>query len=190
MRARLATLRQKLDRLRALDVDERVHGAGGSHGHHYRERACFDAAGIARLEAAHGVAFPDELRAFLESVHGGGPGPGYYFAVDPPLVPSAKAARPFAYGDVHAERLLGERRGSVALIGDAEDDEWPPGDGFIPVSHQGCGVYDVIVVTGEQRGRMWCCDMRWFLCRSERGQMGFLDWYQAWLDAALARLQG
>lgn len=62
------------------------------------------------------------------------------------------------------------------------------GAGLLPIAHHGCGVFEVIVVAGEQRGRVWWCDMRWAPHHDEQGkQLGFLDWYERWLDAELRR---
>jgi hypothetical protein len=44
---RLTTIREKLDRLKSLEVRSKVHGAGG---HGYREMPVLDEASIVRLE--------------------------------------------------------------------------------------------------------------------------------------------
>ena len=132
----------------------------GQYGHEYRERPVLDDAGLARLEQECGVRLPDELRAFLQTVHGGGAGPGYGFHVrgEP-----AKAARPFPYARGDFEALISRRRedryASLSMTGEDDDDDWPPGPGFVSISEHGCGVTDVIVVTGEFAGSIWCCDM-------------------------------
>jgi hypothetical protein len=68
-----------------------------------------------------------------------------------------------------------------------DDEDWPPGPGFLPIAHHGCGVFDVIVVTGEQRGLIWWCDMQWGPVYDPSGrQLSFLDWYERWLDESIA----
>jgi SMI1/KNR4 family protein SUKH-1 len=129
-----------------------------------------DADGIARIERAHGVTLPDELAAFLTTIHGGGPGPGEGLVI--PDRPRSRTARPFPYGAAEIARGAGP----LPLVDEDTDDDWPPGPGFIELAHLGCGVFDVIVVTGEQRGQMWCCDMAW----RPHGD-GFLRWYERWL---------
>jgi hypothetical protein len=77
---------------------------------------------------------------------------------------------------------------------DEDDDGWPPGAGFVELASLGCGVTDVVVVTGELRGTVWCCDMAWRVYATDDRPWSFLDWYEAWLDrhltpGAVARLE-
>lgn len=184
---RLARLRADLDRLVVLDADHRVFGVAGVHGHGYRRAPTRD---DASLDQEFGALLPPELRAFLSQVHGGGAGPGYGLDV----WAEPRASSPFPYGTTQArtliERSANERRPSLPLLDDDDDDCWPPGPGFVAVAHHGCGVYDVVVVTGEQRGFMWCCDMAWRPYRSGDRQLGFFDWYEQWLARALAQVEG
>ena len=49
---------------------------------------------------------------------------------------------------------------------------------------------DVVVLGGEQRGLIWCCDMQWCPAFGSTGeQWTFFDWYESWLDDSLARVQ-
>jgi hypothetical protein len=161
----------------------------GAHGHDYRERPVLDAQGLARLEAECGVALPDELREFLQTIHGAGPGPGYGLDVwgDP-----ARSVRPFPYAMADLVALVARRRddrfASLPMPDDDDDDGcWPPGHGFVAIAHHGCGAYDVIVVTGELRGTVWCCDMAWRPYTKSDRPSRFLDWYEDWLDRNLTQ---
>jgi hypothetical protein len=184
---RLGRIRGKLDRLRAINFWRAL-----LRGQRYREHPPLGQAGIASLESAYAVALPDELRTFLERVHGGGPGPGCDgLSINIPAVPRVRAARPFPYGSGDAQDLLARRRiqryATLPLFEPefGDDDDWPAGPGFIPLAHHGCGMFSVLVVTGAQRGRMWFCDMGWVPEHSEKGQLGFLDWYEDWLNRIL-----
>src|SRR5262249_42930727 len=57
--------------------------------------------------------------------------------------------------------------------------------GTLVLCHEGCGYLHLLVVTGPARGRMWfdgrCSDQG----LSPLG-VGFLDWYERWLDSTLA----
>jgi hypothetical protein len=164
MRERLASIRQKLDRLRSVDIERRVFGARrvGDYGHEYREWPVLDERGVAAMEAEEQVTLPEELRAFLTTVHGGGPGPGYGFHA---WGEAPRVSRPFPYTRADVA-LLNERRrtnrsASLELTDEDEKGCWPPGSGFLALADLGCGVTDALVVTGELRGTVWCCDMAW-----------------------------
>jgi hypothetical protein len=40
-------------------------------------------------------------------------------------------------------------------------------------------------LNGSQRGLIWWCDARWCPYYDHKGQLGFFDWYERWLDASL-----
>lgn len=48
-------------------------------------------------------------------------------------------------------------------------------------------MFDVVVVTGEQRGKMWWCDMAWAPHFRKGRQVEFLEWYEDWLDHSLGQ---
>src|SRR4029079_3397713 len=112
-------------------------------------------------ELAHGIVLPEELRAFVQHVHAGGPGPGYGFfglAESPP-----KLLKPFSFTNADARAIIERRtQDRYALLPmpeeDDEGDDWPPGYGFLELAHQGCGMFDLLVVNGEQRGTVWWTD--------------------------------
>ena len=195
MYSRLETIRVKLEHLIQCDEAQSVFGAGGDFGHHYVRKAVLDETAVRCLEDSFGVRLPEELRVFLMTVHGGGAGPGYGFFVNGDNPRLARRARKFPFDtdtarDVIASRLAGGTTPWQTVeapdTDDEDDDDWPPGSGFIPIAHQGCGLFDVLVVAGEQRGRVWWCDMSWGPWYDKTGQqMGFLDWYELWLDSSL-----
>jgi hypothetical protein len=185
---RTANIRSKLDELKVRDRQLESFGAAEPHGHGYRELPRLEAAGVARLESAFDIELPSELRAFLMDVHGGGAGPGYGFFIEAPCK-TTRPGRPFPYGagDVAAFTAGSARRAEgLPLVDDPDDDDdWPPGSGFVAIAHHGCGCIDVIVTAGEQRGLIWFCDMQWFPRLSPSGPLGFFDWFEGWLDDQL-----
>lgn len=188
MEQRLSTLREKLDRLRAADPELRVHGAYPGIGHGYIEKPPFDDETLQRFEAEHCITLPEELRAFVQTIHSGGPGPGYGLQLwgNPTKLP-----KPFPYSlDDFDELMLRKQANRYATLPDRsedapDDDDWPPGNGFLSLSHQGCGVFDVIVVTGPLRGSVWYYDQAWGPCTFGTSLPGFFDWYETWLDQNL-----
>ena len=196
--AQVERIREKVQSLALYDRANQIFGAGGRHGHGHRQRPCLGPPELERLEERFGVTLPDELRQFLTSVHGGGAGPGYGFFLHADAQRLPRRARPFPFDEEAARsiierRLAGTERWAVLEMAedDDEDDDdyWPPGPGFLPIAHHGCGVFDVIVVVGQQRGRIWCCDTRWFPRFGGDGQQfSFLAWYEDWLDSSLGSL--
>jgi hypothetical protein len=57
--------------------------------------------------------------------------------------------------------------------------------GTLALCHEGCGYLHLLVVSGTARGQMWLD-----ATVSDGGylplEVGFLDWYERWLDNALA----
>lgn len=190
---RLTAIRDGLAALRVRDRERAAFGAALPYGHDYREQPRLDDREIDALTSALGVALPRELEAFLRHVHAGGSGPGYGFFVVAPRAASGRDARPFPYDQDAAAASIRTLQGSdrndgwLELVEDPEDGEdWPPGPGFIPIAHHGCGVFDVLVLSGEERGHVWTCDMKWAPVHDRGGPLGFLAWYERWLHGALA----
>ena len=51
------------------------------------------------------------------------------------------------------------------------------------ICHEGCGIYNALVLNGEQRGTVWNGREDWApYVRQDGGQWGFLDWYEGWLE--------
>lgn len=196
---RLSNLRSKLSQLERLDSARRIFGSKPPVGHGYLRQPCLTTDQLSQLERSFGIQLPTELRVLLSQVLGGGAGPGYGFSVTADRSTLARRAKPFPFADEDAARVIAARRSrsdpwsSLELPAvdenDEDDDDWPPGPGFIPLAHHGCGVTSVVVASGVQRGLVWCCDMRW--CPefdSDGRQLGVLDWYEDWLDRSLSEL--
>ena len=176
-----------------------IFGAAAPHGHRYKRRPVLSSEEINKLEQNFGVALPEELKLFLTHVHGGGIGPGYGFYIIPDPKPLARRRRSFPFNSAMAEQVIKARMSGADrwatldmpddddYYDDDDDEDYPGGPGFIPLAHHGCGVFDVLVTVGEQRGVIWCCDMEWSpVISREGGTMGFLAWYEDWLDACIS----
>lgn len=164
---RLHRLRNRLRELGEVDLDLVVFGAGR---HEWRVDAPIPAARLDAFEAAHGIALPSELRAWLEVV---GPGAGPYYGLwgvpEPDEAAALCLAEPFV-GDLDDPTIATDpqRRG-----------------GYLPLADQGCGYASVLVLSGPRRGSV-VADMR-------EAHEGFLPeapslfvWLEHWLDRALA----
>jgi hypothetical protein len=166
---------------------------------------------VERFERANGVTLPDEYRAYVLRVSGGGFGPPYglaSFLREPAAtgptgyVSHGALARPFLHRRplmiAREMQRLGERRFREqygALVGDGTD------DGSLDLAHLGCGMALRLVVTGPERGNLWVDDRandggiypeacgaerRMYAAESRKGRVGFAAWYAAWLTQGLA----
>ena len=121
---------------------------------------------IRSFENKHGISLPIEYRLFLQLVGNGGGGPYYG------LLP--------LHDDIEYIR-------SEELTGETEAFEGK----FLKLSHEGCGYFYGLTLTGEEAGNIWN-DSR----ASNAGMhklyfgfghyvmpYGFLTWYEHWLDA-------
>lgn len=151
-----------LDALKRLDRKLTVFGASA---HRYRARRVSEAE-LAELERWCGIAMPNAFRRHLAEI-GYGAGP-YYGLWDPSTIRqeldllygeySAESgarpspARPFPLSRVDAAKIEDRRS-----AGDNEPwiaSTWPI-DGCIPICHQGCTYWTVLVLSGECAGCVW-----------------------------------
>lgn len=159
---RLSAIRTRIERLAKRDIDCVVFGATR---HEWRLAPPLPPGELETLESRHGVAFPDEVRAWLTAVAASGAGP-YYGLVD--------------IRETTAE-LGGEWVGEVQ----AQEADSALHRGHVVIADQGCGYRSVLVLTGSRRGEVFA-DMRGALEGFRREAASFLDWYEEWLDRALA----
>ncbi len=156
----------------------------GAESHGFELDAPLDDAEVTRLEAALGVALPDDYRRFLVQLAARGAGPFYGLTApvswrdhldgDTP-VPDY-AARPFVWTPSTPR----------------DDDTWrtiaatldEPLQGSIALGTQGCAYFSVLVVSGEARGRVAYVNLDGGVPFFPEPP-GFLAWYERWLDELL-----
>lgn len=215
-----AGVRERVLALRSTpEVMDQVFGAVWLDGGHRFELAPpLTEAELARAEERLNVTFPADYRSFLLEVGASGAGPDYgVFPLSAQLTGERGAApdgmprlaRPFRPGPV--QELLDDHEENEPRREAYADDEtfwrsWHAWDarwdeldaeltwGSLTVSHQGCGYYSLLVVTGEERGLMWE-DVRAIgegLVRMRRrgaDRLTFAEWYLGWLDWAEPRIK-
>ena len=153
----------------------------GSHKHGFRIAPVVTESEVAAVESACGVTLPAEYRAFVTRVGDGGAGPAYGLLplarglmYDVDSTDPARLRAPFPYTEFHAEDFH-----------DPVTRDELPRPGSLTVCDEGCYHRHFVVVTGPTRGRMWIDSTT-----SDGGfiplGVGFLDWYERWLDNALA----
>jgi hypothetical protein len=151
---------------------------------------------VAAFERAHGVTLPADYRAFITRLGhggpGGSPGAGPYYGLEP--------LDDWALGLSRAPGPDTLATPFGALPGTEDpgfaDRDGEPFTGTLTISHQGCGHYSLLVVTGPARGRVTAATVG--LSPKEAtysdaptgptftDDPDFLAWYERWLDAVLA----
>lgn len=186
---RLQRLAEKIAELSAKDTELKTFGASAfGTGHHYRMNPVLSADDLAHFERGYVVQLPKDYADFLTQIGNGGIGPcyGLYSLAqsvtdDPGHKCRSFLASPFP---------LTEFTNPYDEIVDGSDDELFDDRyicGSIVLSHQGCGYYDRLVITGPQAGQIWS-DGR----VSDQGiaPLGcdFYTWYDGWVSNAIHNL--
>lgn len=155
---------------------------------------------VTAFEARHGVILPLEYRAFLMMVGNGGAGPGYGLLAlekavwdygEKPLpddllrVPFRHTAPYDPEKDDEIETLL--ERAERGDVPEAHADAIMGYEtaGTLMLCDEGCGYHHRLVVTGPTRGSVWI-DGRGGSGGFGPLGVGFLEWYERWLDDVLA----
>ncbi|MEV0648506.1 SMI1/KNR4 family protein [Phytomonospora sp. NPDC050363] len=152
-----------------------LHGRRESHGeqgHRLRVAPLVPEGDIADFEARHGVKLPEGYRRFLTEVSGGGVGPGYGL--------STLSSNDHPSCDYATESAVRDGNPDVAawLRAFGEDDD--PWAGTIEIAYHGCADFTRLVLTGPERGRVFCANRDAEDCTFAADD--FLDWYETWLD--------
>jgi len=204
--------------LRRLDSRHQVFGA---HAHRYQCTLVSESE-IATCEQQLGCALPEDFRRFLMEVgHGAGPYYGVWV-----LQPSVQWLQHLAAELATEEGIEIKPSQPFPLIGeDLRDIErkvrqqsqhpWAgakyPNHGSLPICHQGCIFWSVLVLQGEFAGKVWDVGNpaahrgQWYPARRPPGSMmmrdpawkalpplprppTFVEWYSGWIERCLTDL--
>ena len=157
---------------------------------------------VIAFETRHGVRLPEDYRAFIMRVAAGGAGPAYGLvpfdqavSYDREELPEERVAKPFPFVEAYnpfedpAQASYWQREGSGQLSRDdhlardaARAHETA---GSLVLCHEGCGHLHFLVVNGAAYGQMWVDST---VSDAGYAPLGatFLEWYERWLDSALA----
>jgi len=186
---RMERLAVKIAELAAKDTEMKTFGASTfGQGHQYRMNAVLPVDELASFEREYDVQLPQDYADFLTQIGNGGIGPYYGLyslaqsvADDPRHKCRGFLASPFPLVEFFNPHDEEENATDDALF----DDRYICGS--IVLSHEGCGYYDRLIITGPQAGQVWS-DGR----VSDQGiaPLGcdFYTWYDRWLTDAIADL--
>ncbi|BFV57657.1 hypothetical protein KCMC57_up27610 [Kitasatospora sp. CMC57] len=213
-------VREQVLALREAPFLEEVFGARQGFGHEFQLEPPLSEAEVTAAEEELGVSFPSAYRTFLLEVGAGGAGPHYgifplrhdeqgWHWAEGRNVRSDNAllgeAFPSAAERARWEEELNARepvepdypdnQSYLAAFG-AWDDEWEQlhasmTAGAICLSHQGCGYFTWLVVTGPERGTLFidlrAADGTLEPLTAGPNRVGFRDWYLDWLTRAASQ---
>lgn len=195
--ARIAAILERLSRLRAQDLRTETIDLGGVevvgyrcavHGatrHRYEFRDSIDDLHLAEFEDRLGMQLPSEYRSWIIQVADGGAGPMYGLI---PLSDEPEAMT-LEYGsDFVAEQAIATRTAAD------DTDIWKRNTeilhrGMTFVAEEGDGAWNVLILRGSAAGQIWWLDAEHAIARpilhpERRSPVGFLDWYELWLERA------
>lgn len=192
----------------------------GASGHRFRLDAPLTQAQLVAWETRVGATLPAEYRSFLTQVAASGAGPHYgllgFRVTDrralgrrhvaragtaqpagrvssPGCVPVGPVAAIRRDPATRAVRDPGRSRRGRASSGRTDAGAGGPRrgrHGTIPLSHQGCGYYDLPVVNGPDAGHVWlddrACDGPISPQVDDTDRITFNRWYLTWLEQAEA----
>ncbi len=201
MQERLFSISAKLNELARRDADCEL---ADSANHSYQLNPPLEIAQIEEFETAHSVVLPADYRAFLLKIGDGGAGP-YDGLPRLSAMQTAGLDAPFPH------REFFDVSDETNLPMDAYGGQWTAGT--LQLSDQGCGMHDLLVISGAAAGLMWQDDrangfgifplarnreelgesqedtIPFTIAEEPAERLSFLDWYEWWLDWSLAEIK-
>lgn len=211
-------LQKKLTQLAILDATFEVFG---SESHQYQLTPCLSHKDIQVFESRYNITLPSEYQNFLLEIGNGGAGPGYglsgieYEDVIPEKLYQENyeiLSKPFslteAWNDL--DLIVNNNTDFVTNNDTYFDDKFI--QGTLTITNYGCGIYGMLVITGEQSGKIWIDDRTndngiypatLSFCHAfhdtdtddlypnnyEEQPLSFYDWYEDWLNRSLHQIR-
>ncbi len=144
-----------------------------------------DESTVAAFEAGAGIELPGDYQRFILEVGNGGEGPPAYGLL--PLGATPAGDVPDDLQDGYSDLLSKPFPFVEHWIWDGEEPSKEAdarletvSHGNLILGHDGCGMYWTLVVSGDQKGRVWqLTDIGIAPCAPS---LTFLDWYEYWLE--------
>ncbi|MEH2136940.1 SMI1/KNR4 family protein [Nostoc sp.] len=214
-------LKKKLTQLAILDATFEVFG---SESHQYQLKPCLSNKEIQVFESRYNITLPSEYKNFLLEIGNGGAGPGYGLSglsvIECEGIIIEKIyqekheilSKPFPLiKEWNNLDLIVKNNTDFVINNDAYfDDKFI--QGTLTMTNYGCGIYGMLVVTGEQSGQIWIDDRTndngiypasLNFCHAfhdtdpddlhpnndEEQPLSFYDWYEDWLNRSLHQIR-
>jgi hypothetical protein len=212
MPATIESIREDLERCRSAKRPPKIFGAET---HRYMLNPVVRNSVVTNFEAKHGIELPEDYRRFMTELGNGGAGP-YYGLFKFREMDDCHSFQRWKENDGFVGTLsepFPHTRSWNDVLEYPEQDEiededlydaeveridkiyWNPEyvNGAIPICHQGCALRNWLVVTGPEAGTVWedlRADEGGLVPTKRKGKirMTFLEWYNDWLQQAVAKL--
>ena len=197
----LAQIQRKLGQLQKHADKKKLPYANMTARKWFRPNPPLAEADVCRFESEHRVRLPEDYREFLLTVGNGGGGGIFPLGCDSEAYSYEQAIemwrdgsyRLYLYGGTNLDRPFPHTRAWLPRPSTDRKDERndPQVAGSMRIYHCGCAIYNVLVITGTERGHVWCD------ARSDgggifperpaggRGRLTFGRWHLGLLDRLL-----
>ncbi|WP_130889422.1 SMI1/KNR4 family protein [Fusobacterium ulcerans] len=195
------SIEEKLKKLIELDKDFSIFG---SESHEYIINSKLTEEEIQNFEAKNQLTLPSEYREYLKNIGNGGAGPFYgLLELEDNDNNLTDLSMEFPYTYDKPLKLV-EVYETMDEMGDENEEEQEQFlneiyeksvRGIIFLAHEGCGMYSVLVVKGEEYGNVWYFDFAndagtYPLTSEKTGKsMKFFEWMELWIDKSLACIE-
>ncbi len=176
------------------DLSSRVLGAAQ---HRYLLTPPWSEDRIATFERRHKIQLPPDYRHFLRKIGSAGAGPGYglfepgTWDGEPKRWDGTRAVAPLDRPFPHTRSWNLDQHKLAEHLAELDDehlgDEYQAPElvaGAMPIASLGRETRVLLVITGDQRGKIWIDDRAHENGVSPEAGLDFDAWYQTWLDGA------
>lgn len=187
---RLENIKVKLKKLKKQDKKLKVFGAED---HKYKSKKVSEIK-IVKLEQKIGIELPIEYKLFLLKI-GTGAGPDYgLFTLKKTLkeldiwgkdLSEQNTNKPFDLLNTDAKELIKKK---IENRKEFYYKRLKTANGILPIATEGCTYYSYLVLTGQQKGKVWGIDVNNYdtMPAGLTKEFSFLEWYENWLDINLS----
>jgi len=205
----IANIKDKLEQLRKLDKKYVIFG---SPKHRYQLNPKISKQQIENFEIKYGIELPDGYAKFLMHLGNGGAGPFYGVETlegslfddldykDPDTI--LNLSKPFPHStawNLNFDSVFDVNENEAEYYLELEKFEevyfaTSLMDGSLAVCNLGCGINVHLIVNGNEYGNMWTDNrsgdygIHPFDELGNKERIGFLDWYELWLDNSLEKI--
>ncbi|WP_176891924.1 SMI1/KNR4 family protein [Fusobacterium varium] len=195
------SIEEKLKKLIELDKDFSIFG---SESHEYIINSKLTEEEIQNFEAKNQLTLPSEYREYLKNIGNGGAGPFYGLLEledNDNNLTDLSMEFPYTYDKPLKLVEVYEAMDEMDDENEEEQEQFlneiyeKSVRGIIFLAHEGCGMYSVLVVKGEEYGNVWYFDFAndagtYPLTSEKTGKsMKFFEWMELWIDKSLACIE-